>query len=192
MVGYSLLLSYNFTYVFMDEPTALEAAKLDPVGFLSQLGVSVIIDEIQRAPELLLPMKLLVDRNRVPGRFILTGSANVLNLPKVADSLAGRMEVQTLWPLSQGELNNHKEGFIDLLFSQRTMTQVSACSYSALVSKWVVGGFPEVVLRKNEKRQRQWFKSYLNALIQRDIRDLANIDGLSSLPSLLSTSNTGG
>ena len=75
-----------------------------------------MIEEVQRAPELFLPMKKRVDAERLPGRYLLTGSANVLTLPKIADSLAGRMEVQVLWPFSQGELDGRPEGFVDACF----------------------------------------------------------------------------
>ena len=90
-------------YVTLDDATALSAAKHDPVGFIANLGESIVIDEIQRAPELFLAIKADVDRNRKPGRYLLTGSANVLLLPRLSESLAGRMEIFTLWPLSQGE-----------------------------------------------------------------------------------------
>lgn len=172
-------------YSTMDDPINLAAAKADPLAFIKGLGEHSIIDEIQRAPELLLPIKMLIDQERTPGRFILTGSANVLNLPKVADSLAGRMEIHTLWPLSQGEIAGHQEQFIDTLFNEKPLPPISYNNRDDLMLKLITGGFPEVVLRKNYSRQQQWFKSYLNALIQRDIRDLANLEGLSNFPTLL-------
>jgi uncharacterized protein len=172
-------------YITLDDPTHLQAAKADPLGFLEHLNHHVIIDEVQRALELLLPMKMLVDRRRDQVGFVLTGSANVLNLPKVADSLAGRMEIQTLWPLSQGEIEGRKEHFLDVLFSDGALPEVPPCDYRSLVERMTVGGFPEPVLRKNTKRRAQWFKSYLNALIQRDVRELAHISHLAALPMLL-------
>lgn len=172
-------------YITLDDPTNLQAAKADPLGFLEHLKRHVIIDEVQRALELLLPLKMLVDRQRDQVRFVLTGSANVLNLPKVADSLAGRMEIKTLWPLSQGEIESHHENFIDTIFSDKSLPDVMPCDYRNLVERMVTGGFPEAVLRKDAKRRKQWFKSYLNALIQRDIRELAHISNLATLPMLL-------
>jgi predicted AAA+ superfamily ATPase len=101
------------SYVTLDDALPLEAARADPAGLVAGLRGSVVIDEIQKAPDLLPAIKSSIDRDRRPGRFLLTGSANVLTLPRVADSLAGRMEVATLWPLSQGELSGHRETFLD-------------------------------------------------------------------------------
>src|SRR5262245_32492045 len=92
------------TYFTLDHADVLAAAKADPTGFVAGLPERVVLDEIQHAPELFRTIKASVDRDRRPGRFLLTGSANVLLLPRLADSLAGRMELLTLWPLSQGEL----------------------------------------------------------------------------------------
>ena len=97
--------------------TSTTAAQLDPQGFLSGLQGRVVLDEVQRAPGLFLPLKALVDRDRRPGRFLLTGSANVLALPRAAEHLVGRMALFTLWPLSQGELEGRKEGFLSALFA---------------------------------------------------------------------------
>jgi uncharacterized protein len=109
---------YDAEYVTLDDINLLSAARRDPVGFVGQFRKSVIIDEIQRAPELFLPIKMAVDTNPRPGSFMLTGSANVLTLPKLADSLAGRMEILSLWPLSQGEIEGVEENFIDLAFGE--------------------------------------------------------------------------
>ncbi|MGH9854242.1 MAG: ATP-binding protein, partial [Blastocatellia bacterium] len=109
---------YPARYVTLDDATVLSAARYDPVGFISGFNGPAVIDEIQRAPELFLPIKVAVDRDRRPGRFLLTGSANVMTLPRLADSLAGRMETVTLWPLSQGEIDGVKESFVDQLFAK--------------------------------------------------------------------------
>ena len=104
-------------YLTLDDAGVLSAASNDPAGFLAGLQGKVVLDEVQRAPALFLAIKREVDRHREPGRFLLTGSANVLLLPHLAESLAGRMEILTLWPLSQGELAQSTEGFIDSLFA---------------------------------------------------------------------------
>ena len=106
-------------YLTFDDPGVLTAAKRDPNGFIAGLTAPVTLDEIQHAPELFTAIKMAIDRNREPGRFLLTGSANVLLLPKLSESLAGRMELLTLWPFSQGEIHGVKEGFVDALFSKR-------------------------------------------------------------------------
>src|SRR5436190_746371 len=107
---------YGATYLTLDDLNVLNAAKADPAGFVTGLEGSVIVDEIQRAPEILIAIKLEVDRNRRPGRFLLTGSANVLLLPRLSESPAGRMEVLTLWPLAQSEIARRKSGFVDMVF----------------------------------------------------------------------------
>src|SRR5216684_3824773 len=101
----------------LDDAATPAAADADPAGFIAALDGPVVLDEIQKAPALLPAIKLVVDRRREPGRFLLTGSADVLALPRISESLAGRMEVLTLWPLSQGELAGYREGFIDALFA---------------------------------------------------------------------------
>lgn len=175
-------------YVTLDDSTTLAAAKHDPEGFLSGLGDSVAIDEIQRAPELFLAIKADVDRNRAPGRYLLTGSANVLLLPRLSESLAGRMEIFTLLPFSQGEFSGNRECFIDMIFSG-SLPVFTCPDYSEknLIEIALKGGYPEAAARSTESRRRAWFASYITTILQRDVRDLANIEGLTSMPHLLST-----
>ena len=113
-------------YLTFDDPGVLGAAKRDPNGFIAGLNALVTLDEVQHVPELVPAIKMAIDRKREPGRFLLTGSANVLLLPKLSESLAGRMEVLTLWPLSQGEMNDVSEGFIDALFSKQPVFEACA------------------------------------------------------------------
>jgi predicted AAA+ superfamily ATPase len=180
--------NYQPNYITFDDPTVLAAAGSSPTAFLDGLKLPIIFDEIQRAPELFLPIKAAVDRNRQSGAFLLTGSANVLTLPKVADSLAGRMELLTLRPLSQGEIEGRKENFIDRVFDDDFKLPNLKISESReeLFGRMLAGGFPEAVNRKTEARRQAWFKSYIATLLQRDVRDLANIEGLRDLPRLLS------
>lgn len=175
-------------YVTLDDATALAAAKHDPAGFISGLGESVVIDEIQRAPELFVAIKADVDRNRKPGRYLLTGSANVLLLPRLSESLAGRMEIFTLWPLSQGEFAGVRERFIDILFSEKLPSgeSISSDTKTNVIERAIRGGYPEAAARGSEARRRAWFGSYITTILQRDVRDIANIDGLTAMPRLLS------
>src|SRR5580704_15610820 len=106
-------------YLSFDDPGVLAAAKRDPNGFVAGLNTPITLDEVQHVPELFPAIKAAVDRKRESGRFLLTGSANVMLLPKLSESLAGRMEILTLWPFSQGEMNSVREGFIDALFSKQ-------------------------------------------------------------------------
>jgi len=109
---------YPARYITLDDATVLAAARADPTGFIAGLDGPVVLDEVQRAPELFLAaIKAAVDRDRRPGQFLLTGSADVLLLPRLSEFLVGRMEVITLWPFSQGELDGVVEGFVDAVFA---------------------------------------------------------------------------
>jgi predicted AAA+ superfamily ATPase len=171
------------SYVTLDDPAALAAAVHDPVHFIEGLDGTATIDEIQKAPALFPAIKMSVDRDRRPGRFLLTGSANVLALPHLSESLAGRMEIVTLRPFSQGELLGRRETFIDRLFAGKR-PPASASSRSSLADRIHKGGFPEAV-RRAAPRRRAWFASYLTTILQRDVRDLSNIAGLTEAPRLL-------
>lgn len=174
-------------YLTLDDRLVLAAAKADPTGFIAGLSGPVAIDEIQRAPEMFLDIKAAVDRDRTAGRFLLTGSANVLLLPTLADSLAGRMEILNLWPLSGGELA-HDAAFnrADWLFDGTLdVMSIPPCDRQALVEKLLNGGFPEAAARSSAKRRAAWFDSYLQTILQRDLRGLANLDQLIEVPHLL-------
>ncbi|MFI5380612.1 MAG: ATP-binding protein [Tepidisphaerales bacterium] len=176
----------SWRYVTLDDAVVLAAATSDPAGFISSVNTTVVLDEVQRAPELFLAIKAAVDRDRRPGRFVLTGSANILLLPRVSESLAGRMEILTLWPLSQGEMNGVREGFIDAVFADRLPDPPPAADTRGdLIARIIRGGFPEAVLRQDEQRRAAWFGSYLTTVLQRDVRNLANIEGLTLMPRLL-------
>jgi uncharacterized protein len=177
-------------FLTFDDASVLAAAKSDPAGFLAAYSEPLALDEVQRVPEIFLALKASVDRNRAPGRFLLSGSANVLFLPKVADSLAGRMEVLTLWPFSQGEIEGTREGFVDALFA-RALPAPKAVARSwderkELHRRVLAGGFPEIQTRAAADRRSAWFGSYLTTILQRDVRDLSRIEDLSVVPRLLS------
>jgi predicted AAA+ superfamily ATPase len=179
-------------YLTLDDRVVLAAAKSDPTGFIANLSGPVVIDEIQRAPELFLDIKTAVDRDRTPGRFLLTGSANVLLLPSLADSLAGRMEVVHLWPLSGCELAHQAtHNVADLLFNgplhtlNNTLALLPPSDRATLATTLLQGGYPEAVARTSAKRRGAWFESYLDTILQRDVRDLAQVEQLTELPHLL-------
>jgi uncharacterized protein len=181
------------TYVTLDDMATLSMAKSSPKAFVESFSEAVIIDEIQRAPELFLPIKQVVDRERKPGRFFLTGSANILSLPKLADSLAGRMGIYTLWPFSQGEINSIEDNFVDVLFSDQKPKLPKPLNFLRLVESIVSGGYPDIIKLKNERHRSDWFASYLTTILERDVRELSNIEGLTVLPDLLTllSSRTG-
>jgi predicted AAA+ superfamily ATPase len=179
-------------YITFDNATSLATARTDPTGFLAGAPGALVLDEIQRAPELVLPIKADVDRDRRPGRFLLTGSANVMQLPKLADAFVGRMEIHTLLPLSQGEIESVREGFIDALFAARlpplshsAAPKVGALPKADLARRIFAGGYPEALARRDPEQRHRWFESYLSTVMLRDIRDLSNIEGLVDLPRLL-------
>lgn len=176
---------FGMRYVTLDDATALAAASTDPLGFLKGLGTSAVIDEVQKVPALFPAIKALVDADRRPGGYLLTGSANVLMLPKLSESLAGRMEIISLAPLSQGELEGRREGFIDAVFRPGPLGNPGGEGVAPL-DRILAGGYPEAVSRPAGKRRDAWFASYLTAILQRDVRDLAHIEGLTDMPRLLS------
>ncbi|MEW6360173.1 MAG: ATP-binding protein [Planctomycetota bacterium] len=176
---------YPAQYVTLDDLTALSAAKSDPEGFLSGFEGPLVLDEVQRAPELFLALKKSVDSDRRPGRFLLTGSANVLLLPRLSESLAGRMKIIRLLPFSQGELRGKRETFIDRIFANKFKASGGRSEKAKdIFCRALVGGYPEAVRRKSPARRRAWFGSYITTMIERDIRDLSHIEGLTALPGL--------
>jgi len=175
----------GYAYVSFDDAVLCAAAQADPVGFAGDLPERVILDEVQRVPALFSALKVAVDRKRSAGRFILTGSANVLLVPKLADSLAGRMEIIRLHPLAQCELNRRTTSFLDSLFAGNFKTRQTDRLASQLAEKIVAGGYPAALARPTERRRATWYRDYLDALVQRDVRDLARISSLDILPRLL-------
>lgn len=174
-------------YLTLDDLPTLEAARRDPVGLIERADGSLVIDEIQRAPELLLPIKAAIDRDRRPGRFILTGSAQVMLLPSVSESLAGRIEVHTLWPFSQAEIERVPGRMIELLLDESSPAGIApASTREDLIERIVRGGFPEAVAREADRRQ-EWLASYLTVIVQRDLRELANIERLAQVPAVLTS-----
>ena len=173
-------------YVTFDALTALSAARHDPAGFLAGFDGPVVLDEVQRVPDLFVAIKAEVDRDREPGRFLLTGSANALLVPRLSESLAGRMEIVPLWPFSQGEIEGVVEGFVDAAYGEAPPALVNAEGGAALAERVLRGGFPEAVSIGTADRRSAWFDAYVMTILGRDVRDLADIKGLAELPRLLS------
>lgn len=176
----------NASYLTLDDATTLAAATGDPAGFVGGFDGPLVLDEVQKSPALFPAIKREVDRNRKPGRFLLTGSANVLLVPKVSESLAGRIEILPLWPFSQGEVEGVHETFVDALFAKAApCAPAKPLPSSKLTERALRGGYPEVCTRRSANRRDDWFRSYISTILQRDIRDLSNIEGLTDLPRLL-------
>lgn len=172
------------TYITLDDQTVLDAAQSDPAGFIRGLD-QAIIDEIQRAPDLLLAIKRAVDEDYRPGRFLLTGSANVLTLPRVADSLAGRMETIRMLPLAQAEITGRTPAFLERLFDGTLKADKQATLGDDLVQLVLGDGFPEAIRRETERRRQDWARSYLTSVLTRDLRDIADIEKLTELPKFV-------
>jgi len=178
--------AHRARYLTLDDASVLAAAQADPAGFLAGLDGPIALDEVQRVPELFLAIKAAVDRRRRPGQYLLTGSANVMMLPKLSESLAGRLEILTLWPFSQGEIEGREERFVDALFASK-LPDVPGPGKGVrdLATRIVSGGYPEARARTAAPRRRAWFDSYLTTILQRDVRDLAHVEALSDMPRLL-------
>ncbi|MFC4351825.1 ATP-binding protein [Fodinicurvata halophila] len=169
------------SYVTLDDQTALAAARDDPVGFVRGLD-HVVIDEVQRVPEVLLAIKKSIDEDYRPGRFLLTGSANILTLPRVADSLAGRMETLRLLPLAQAELHGQQGSFLTALYEGRFSAPDTRVLGDDLIRLVLAGSFAEALQRSSERRRQDWMRAYLNSVLNRDLRDIAEIEKLTELP----------
>ncbi|MGD2123085.1 MAG: ATP-binding protein [Gemmatimonadota bacterium] len=176
----------GYTYLSFDDDVTLAAATADPVGFVGDLPERTILDEVQRAPGIFTALKTAIDRRRTPGRFLLTGSANVLLVPRLADSLAGRMEIQRLHPLAQAEILGREPDFLHALFSGGFRTRKHERMGHTLAEIVAKGGYPSALARNSARRRAAWYRDYVETLVQRDVRDLARIRSLDTLPRLLS------
>ena len=198
----------GYAYITFDDPAAQAAAEADPVGFVADLPERSVLDEVQKAPGIFTALKVVIDRDRVPGRFVLTGSANVLLIPRMADSLAGRMETVRLYPLAQAELAtatatgsaagaatgqpraNLATGFVNTLFSGGFKTSTHRRMGAELAERIAGGGYPAALVRPSGSRRANWYRDYVDALIQRDIIDLARVSNLGTLPRLIEAAAT--
>lgn len=182
-------------YFSLDHAPFLSAARADPAGFVAALPGEVTIDEIQRAPELLPAIKLSVDQDRRPGRFVLTGSANLLVLPTVTESLAGRTEIARLLPLSEAEKERRRGLFLADLLEGAIAPALRAGAHppdpTDLARRLVAGGYPEPLTR-SPPRARQWHRQYVQSMVDRDVLDVGKVrdaDGVARLLQLLAVRN---
>lgn len=176
------------TYLTLDDPAVADAARDDPEGLVRDRTEPVVVDEVQRGGDALVrAVKRAVDDDPRPGRYLLTGSARFTTVPTVSESLAGRAALVDLWPFSQGELEGVVEGFLDRLFDDPgSLSEVPApLPTDELRARLVAGGYPEAVARPAGRRRDRWFEGYLRTLVQRDVRELADVRRLDDLPRLL-------
>ncbi len=177
--------SRGYRYVTFDDDVVRAAAEEDPLGFAAGLPARVILDEVQRAPSLFTALKMEIDRRRTPGRFLLTGSTHVLLVPKLSESLAGRLQTLRLHPLAQCELEQRDSDFLDGLFAARFAIEHTARLGDHLPVRIVAGGYPAALTRPPGRRRANWYNDHVDALVQHDVRDLASIRKLEILPRLL-------
>ena len=175
----------GYAYISFDDEVLRASVLADPVGFVADLPDKVVLDEVQRVPELFTALKVAVDRDRRPGRFILTGSANVLLVPRLADSLAGSMEILRLHPLAQSELAAKQPDFLDALFGDGFKSKQQARLGKELAERIAASGYPAALARPSSRRRVTWYRDYIETLVQRDVRDMARISSLDVLPRLL-------
>lgn len=171
---------------FLDDPLTRSAAVADPVGFLRHDGL-MLIDEVQRVPELWLAIKHSVDRDPRPGRFLLTGSARLLALRSLPDALPGRAETIELWPLSQGEIDVVPDGFVDAIFAHGAdlRTEPSELTRRDYLHRAARGGYPEAVRRSAPRRRSRFFDGYLADILSRDVAQVADIEKVSDMRRLV-------
>ncbi len=185
--------SRGYGYLSFDDDVVRAGAEIDPMGFIAGLPESIVLDEVQRVPGLFTALKLEVDRRPAPGRFVLTGSTNVLAVPTVQDSLAGRLETVRLHPLAQCELYADRpavDGFIDTLFGGNFPVQQARRLGTELTERIVSGGYPPALARPAGRRRANWYRNYIDAQVQRDIGALSRIRSLDALPRLLAVAAT--
>ncbi|MBD3793670.1 MAG: ATP-binding protein [Campylobacterales bacterium] len=182
-VGKSTLsLSLHNEYRVFDNLAEREAAITDPIGYVLTLPKPITLDEIQKVPEILEGIKLAVDKERVNGSFLLTGSANVLDMKRAKDTLAGRVIELVLWGLSQKELQGKpSENIVDQMFSQGIKSfKVPSVSYEEILSAIVNGGYPEIMKIDSKRGKSLWFNAYISTYIERDIRDVGELRDISA------------
>ncbi len=177
-------------YLTLDDEDTRRGALEDPTGFVDDITGPAVIDEIQRAPDLILAIKVRLDTRNDRGQFLLTGSANVITLPMIADALPGRVDYVRLWPFSQGELEGVRESFIDRVFAgEPPMVQDAPRGRGAYAARIATGGFPEAHGREPVTRER-FFDSYLQSILGRDIPDVSKVKDAAAVTRLLAVAAT--
>ena len=188
-------------YITFDDINIYVSATTDPVAFVKNLKKPVVLDEIQKIPQIFETIKYDVDRNRVNGSYLLTGSANVIGFKKTTDTLAGRIALLEMYPLSMKELSGKNENIVDILFDyaqgnenendkNKNYKINNAYSYDEIISSVILGGYPEIRKIDSQRGRHIWFSSYISTYIERDVRDigeLRNLDKFIKMFNILSS-----
>lgn len=177
---------YPALVITLDDQAARHAAQADPTGFIAAIEGPALIDEVQRAPDLIYAIKERVDRDRRPGQFLLTGSANLFASRKMREALTGRCETIRLWPLSQAEIHASSGNVVDALFAGSPPRVVGAPVGRGAFARVVAGGgYPEALLRAQGRRRDRWFANYIADTLKNDLRDITEALKLNEMPRLL-------
>lgn len=179
------LVSEKIIYQTLDDITLLKAAQNDPKSFIKTTADTLIIDEIQKVPDLLPSIKLMVDQNNRPGQFLLTGSADIRKLPQVTESLAGRIKNIHLKTLSYGEILGNQPNFMKKLFKRDFPDKIKGYDKRRVIEIAFAGGYPEPLALRSPRHRKSWFNDYVNTLISKDLRDISNIKRISVLKELV-------
>ena len=177
-------------YRSLDDTDMLDYALFDPKGFIMHKSGTMVIDEIQKAAKLIPEIKLAVDKNNRPGQYLLTGSVNILTLPAIGDSLAGRVKYKRLRPLTVGEILGKKPVFLEKAFNRDFPNKISGYNKEHIIDLAFRGGYPEAVANKNYQHRKDWHIDYFNTILLRDLKNIANIrrqDDLQSLMGILAS-----
>lgn len=178
------LIGPNVEYRTLDDVGMREAAIEDPHGFVKTRAQTLIIDEVQRSPDLLLAIKKTVDEDTRPGQFLLTGSANLMTIPTVKESLAGRIATLRLRPLAHGEITDKKPDFLDRAFKKDFYTPEIKLNKEMILKLGLKGGFPEAMKLDNQER-KNWHRDYIESILNRDLNEIANIQRKDVLRNLV-------
>jgi predicted AAA+ superfamily ATPase len=177
---------YPMIKLTLDDQATRTAANDDPAGFVADLAGPAFIDEIHRAPDLLLELKKAVDRDAAPGRFIITGSANVLSSRRIQDALPGRIDRVDMWPLAQSEILGGRVNVVDELFAGRApQVENAPVGRAAFVDATSEGGYPEARRRPAGRRRERWFANYVEGTLSRDLTELADVRRVDDAERLL-------
>ena len=180
----------GYVYFSFDDATVYQAARDDPMGFVNDLPERVILDEVQKVASIFSAIKLVVDRHRIAGRFILTGSVSVLHIRQITDSLAGRLSIINLHPLSQCEIEQTAAVFLDNLFAGKFAMNTQAVSKKNIIARMTKGGYPDALKISSEHNRVGWYHSYIDALIRHDVPDISAIHSLDTLSKIITLSAT--
>lgn len=175
----------GFEFRTLDDTDLLKIALADPKGFVKTNAKTLVIDEVQKAPELIPEIKIIVDNDNRNGQFLLTGSVNLQTIPSVTESLAGRVKNIRLRPLTVGEILNKKPVFLKKAFDKNFPDLIKGYDKRTIFELAFRGGYPEAVRIKNINERRDWHRDYIKTLIDYDLVDIANIRRRDAIDELL-------